>query len=619
MDGTELPVSLQFSQSGYTLQLATTNGSKHKEIQTHIDPLAPSESLEFNKLLELYKCSAWRPAFSDHENLTSSRAALNEILHQQQAQADGLAAQLMELAGSLLNTMTQIKHTQTQLTLCDSFASRIWTLPREIMAEILGICCQTTTDLGITRTPLVLRRVCRYWNNILSNQASSWSRLRLESRGTVLTVPDIERLTQALDVYRATWKETTPLSFGFFFDAPQKRTDQHLLNLLSPVFTACKHLYLGSKHIGWFYSLCRYNLPFHDLPHLQSLYLNFEVMDPQGNRMYYNAPNLTDLEVVLWRQEYCQLENVIPFSQLTRFSTTFHIDGFHWPQPISAWLNLCRPGRNLEVLEVNFKKDPLDIKLDLYTDVEQGTMPVMLPNLRRLIFKTEFSGTFMAFGQHFILPNLTHLTIDAFHPFHLVKHSTSIQDALNGSLSFFSGLVELELVRLCLSEEHVRSILETTTHLKKFTFMNYHLKSRWYGLGSAVLDGDFIFDLLAIQEGIDVAPLVPCLTELHFFQYLIGPYSQFAARYAALAKSRNTYLKTQDPSNAFRLHVTGEVFPYPNQTALQHLNRVDDAIREMAAGGLVTLQSEARRPFKKDIPPTKDWYSTIDPSYPAPL
>ncbi|KAF9051283.1 hypothetical protein BJ165DRAFT_1447807 [Panaeolus papilionaceus] len=609
-----------------TFQMTVSSGQKGEQLKTaYIDPMLPSKYPEFNAICNQYIRPGGVPSHGEFTALDDFQARWNEDRAQLQSEVDQMSMQLNLLYNSLLSTVVKLRQTDVYASMCQSLRAPIRNLPSEILANIFYLCIPENKSPRADAAPLDIRRVCKFWNDIVINNGALWNRVRfdIDSR---LTPAIVNRIKCGMTMYRSGPKATIPFSLGLFTNATYGENHLHnkIMSLITPHLPHCKHLYLGCTNTNWYR---RFGLisPL-KLKALESLYINFK--ETSGNShmkmtCFMNSPKLKSVTLVLWKSEHIP-QFVLPYHQLSSLSVSIRINHADHPTPVSTLEDLVKQCPNLEQLEVDFQQHHPDRAHPLHVDnAASPPEPSALSSLRKFRLITDFAGYLVDFVKAFELPSLTSLSVDALHPFQLSHPDGPPLAQLfqpQGTLSFFSGLVELELLHVSLSQNEIQNFLETATRLEKLTMMNLLPSSPGWGRDQCLVENDSLLELLAVPsspspDGQGMRPLGPRLANLHLFHAAEGgtvTSPRFPVeKLAAVAKTRRTWLALQScgdllPPRLY-IHITFE-------TGCKEILPV--VVQSLKEEGVSVSADLSSKEFQKNIDRSYHYANSIHPSYP---
>ncbi|PPR03962.1 hypothetical protein CVT24_008317 [Panaeolus cyanescens] len=503
-----------------------------------VDPMLPTKCSQFNDIRN--KCIRMGGSPSDEE--LALLCAYKFQWHTEhfllQKQVKELTSRLGALYRELLSILVNIRQMEINANVCTSLDAPIRHLSPKILCNIFYLCISENTKVSRSGTaPLHLLEVCKYWNKIVTDEHSLWNRIRFDINSS-FSNNSLRRIKHVLSIYRSGSKSTAPFSLGLFTtvrcEYGEKGMHERVMRLIRPHLQWCKGLYLASTNANWYERFSSF--PPDKLKSLESLYLNFEDTG-SGRADFRQAQKLKKVDLVLWKRRHIR-QLLLPYQQLLHLSVSMKISRQDFPNPVSTFVNMLAHCTNLESLQVAFEyhyNDRATRSLNVNSSLV-GPHPIILSSLRTFKLVSEFSSHLVDFVKSFKVPRLTNLSVDAFYPFHLsYRDGPPLADVVNahlgGPLSFFSQLVELELVHVSLNQEEIQDLLYAAKQLEKLTMMNL-LSSSGSAHGACWIDNKSLLDLLVIHprlitpadanygqenETATYTPLVPRLCNLRLF------------------------------------------------------------------------------------------------------
>ncbi|KAF8957593.1 hypothetical protein BDZ97DRAFT_1845719 [Flammula alnicola] len=437
-----------------------------------------------------------------------------------------------QMCKQLVEIRHTIQHRKSQMALSSSLCGPIRRLPVEILCRIFHMCIPTKTvrRSRFSVAPLLLCRVCKAWNAIVTNDPSLWSCIRMDG---CRYGPETHFLPKFI-------RHSQNLPLDIVIVQSEFYLDEEAISLISPYFERCRTLSIIS---GDYLERALFDaLRPTELLQLESVSFRFTApldlpnwLDDVPHNIFPVAPRLRTVQLNIF--DPGDLDKIaLPYSQLRRLVCILGYHGFS-EEAVREWKILVGKCTNLETLAVyfhgvgNLRRQWVTYNRLPNTQEEFASLNA----LKRLTIRVGFPAELDAILRNLSFPALHSFQMESVGtPVRLKNRKLQIFDVLRDRMPFFSGLTDLRLLRISIRDDELRSLLHSTPQLASLDILHGYYRDGIFW----ITDDDLIGWLTSVDDTQGTV-LLPRLRDLRlYFAYSEESMTEDVQLYANLATTR---------------------------------------------------------------------------------
>ncbi|KAF8957592.1 hypothetical protein BDZ97DRAFT_102187 [Flammula alnicola] len=564
-------------------------------------------------ILSSYSGTTASPTEDEAHILKGLQASCQSEIANLRLKAHDLLTKVERISKQLAEIQHTIERRSSEAALASSLCGPIRRLPIELLCRIFQMCLPTNKlrRSRVSVAPLLLCLVCKAWRDIITNDPLLWSCFRLKGDSSIADPRRLPYLVSLRPGLREFIRNSRNLPLDIILIQEPFFSDERSLSLISPCFERCRVLsVIANNHVE---RTIRQALARIQFLLLESV--SFRFTRPillHSNLPFYLCPLAPRLRTFqIHTVDSRDLDKItLPYSQLRRLVSILGCcEGRnHYPEEtICNWKSLVRRCTSLETLEVYFHgRGNLDkecLEYDRLSDNPEdlGTLNA----LKKFTIRVGFNAELDAIFRYLSLPLLESLHVESVGTVvTLIHQELELRDVLQNRMPFFSGLTDLRLLRVSMTNDELHSLLLSVPQLVSLDILH-----GFYGSDSLFwMDDDNLVDWLTVWDDPGAEVLLPRLKDLRlYFAHLEESVTEDVQRYANLAISRYLWATQHYSSRNFDLLLSkgaNNVHSHPFQLHLKFegvtwkMRRdVMEAVGDVAA---CSLQVEYSPSFTKE-------------------